>query len=372
MGYNTKYINNGTIDLRELLHLDYVSDMVSTIQDPIWHAEGNVFIHTQMVIDSLHGLKEFNELEENEKEIVLLSALFHDVEKRSTTTTELIDGIERIVAPSHARKGESTTRLILYSETNLSHEVREEICKIIRYHTKPVHLTEEYDVIKIASECKIKLLCILAKADILGRTCPDADSLIDNIDYFALVAKELDCYDKEFSFKNDLQRFKYLNKESESYLYEPFDNTRSRAILMSGIAGSGKDYWIEKSSIKNVISLDDMRRARKIKHGDKKGNGQIIQEAKEMARVYLRNGDDFIWNGTNITRDMRRVIISLFLEYNALVEILYIEPNLDLLVSQNKNREYPIPYKDQLKMISKLEVPTKCEAHILTKIIRNV
>lgn len=371
MAYRFKYIKNDTIDLRDMLHLDYVSDMVNTPQDPIWHAEGNVFIHTQMVIDSLSKIDEFHTLTESEKEIVLLSALFHDVEKRSTTTTEVIDGKERIVAPSHARKGESTTRQILYTEYNYPHEIREQICKIIRYHTKPVHTSEEYDVIKLSTEVNIKLLCILAKADILGRICEDSEKLLDNIEYCSLLAKDLNCYDKEFEFKSDLQRFKYLNKESEHYSYEPFDDTNSKVILMSGVAGAGKDTWIIKSGITNVISLDDMRRELKVKHGDKKANGQIIQKAKEIARGYLRKGESFIWNGTNITRDMRNAIISLFLEYNAFVEIVYIEPIFDIIIEQNKNREYQIPLKEQIKMIKKLDVPTKSEAHILTKILRD-
>ena len=33
--------------------------------------------------------------------------------------------------------------------------------------------------------------------------------------------------------------------------------------------------------------------------------------AKEEARTYLRKGQDFVWNATNITRQMRAQLIDL-------------------------------------------------------------
>ena len=50
-----------------------------------------------------------------------------------------------------------------------------------------------------------------------------------------------------------------------------------------------------------VISLDKMRNERGISPTDKTGNGQVIQEAKEQARVYLRRQESFVWNATNTT-----------------------------------------------------------------------
>src|SRR6185436_4511336 len=89
--------------------------------------------------------------------------------------------------------------------------------------------------------------------------------------------------------------------------FESFDDTKGTMIIMSGIAGSGKDYYITKNYPEYPgVSLDDMRRSEKIRHGDTKGNGHIIQEAKELARQYLRSGTAFIWNATNITRQMRK------------------------------------------------------------------
>ena len=80
---------------------DWFRDMQGVQQIPIWHAEGDVFIHTKMVINSLVNLLEFHNLTDQEKHIVLTACLLHDVEKRSTTVKEIINGLA-IIAKADA------------------------------------------------------------------------------------------------------------------------------------------------------------------------------------------------------------------------------------------------------------------------------
>ncbi len=40
----------------------WINSMKGVEQDHWWHAEGDVFVHTQMVVDELTSLPEFNEL----------------------------------------------------------------------------------------------------------------------------------------------------------------------------------------------------------------------------------------------------------------------------------------------------------------------
>lgn len=88
---------------------DWFKDMKGIPQDEVWHSKGDVFTHTKMVVEALIALPEFKALSEQDKHILFASALLHDVEKRSTTTTEEIDGKIRIVSPRHAKRGEFTT-----------------------------------------------------------------------------------------------------------------------------------------------------------------------------------------------------------------------------------------------------------------------
>ena len=48
-----------------------------------------------------------------------------------------------------------------------------------------------------------------------------------------------------------------------------------------------------------IVSLDAIRRKHKIDPTDKSGNGWVVQTAKEEARIYLRKGQNFIWNATH-------------------------------------------------------------------------
>ena len=156
---------------------DWFRDMQGVPQDAIWHAEGDVFTHTKMVVEAMLNLPEFQELDEQEKHILFASAMFHDIEKRSTTTTEIIDGKERIVSPKHAKKGEFTARTILYKDIITSFHIREQITKLVRLHGLPLWAIEKSDptkeVISASLVVNTKLLSILAKADVLGRICAD-------------------------------------------------------------------------------------------------------------------------------------------------------------------------------------------------------
>ena len=54
----------------------WVQDMFVTEQDNIHHSEGNVGIHTNMVMDAMIALPEFKELSLEEKKILFLGSLF--------------------------------------------------------------------------------------------------------------------------------------------------------------------------------------------------------------------------------------------------------------------------------------------------------
>lgn len=168
----------------------------------------------------------------------------------------------------------------------------------------------------------------------------------------------------QFLFPSNLARFNYFQKECESPDYEPFDETSCEVILLSGLPGAGKDTFIkEHYSDHPVVSLDNLRRTQKISPKNKKGTGQIVQLVKEQAKSHLRNKVDFVWNATNITRQMRKQLIDLFVTYGARVKLVYIEVPYEKLLQRNLDRAHPVPNSILEKMIRKLEVPSLVEAH---------
>jgi putative nucleotidyltransferase with HDIG domain len=349
----------------ELQVFSWIRDMKDVPQSPVHHAEGNVDIHTQMVLKELINLIDYQELPKQQQEIVWAAALLHDVEKRSCTK---LDEDGNIVSPNHAKKGALTTRQILYREIETPFEIREMIVGLVRYHGLPIWIFEKPDPTKAFSlaslEVDTKLLVILAKADILGRICEDAHDMLYRIEMFKELCIEQDCYGKPKEFPSNLSRFKYFQKSDQSPTFVSFDDTKTEVIVLAGIAGSGKDYYL-KTSYPNhkVVSLDDLRRAKKIDHNDSKGNGRVIQEAKEMAKEYMRKQIPFVWNATNITRQMREQLIDLCLIYSAKITIIYLEVPYKKLLHQNTNRDNPIPAIAIERMINKLEVPKIWEAH---------
>jgi putative nucleotidyltransferase with HDIG domain len=348
----------------ELQKWNWVKDMQGVPQSPIHHAEGDVAVHTQMVLKELIQLDEYALLTEQEKEIVWTAALLHDVEKRSTTST---DENGNIVSPGHAKRGAQTTRQILYIDFSVPFFIREEIVALVRYHGLPLWVFEKPNpvqaLLKASLEVNTKLLVLLAKADVLGRVCTDAKELLYKIELFKELCIEQDCWGKPKVFASVLSKFQYFRKEDREPSFEVFDDTKTAVVLLSGIAGSGKDFYVAKNYPNTpVISLDDLRRKAKVDYKDARGNGRVIQAAKEQAKEYLRNQTPFIWNATNITLQMREQLIDLMEPYKPTIKIVYIEVPYKKLITQNSNRNFSIPNIAIEKMIDKLEVPRAWEA----------
>ncbi len=346
---------------------DWFREMKGVPQDKEWHAEGDVYSHTKMVVEALIALPEFNALNPQDKHILFASALLHDVEKRSTTTTEEIDGKARIVSPRHAKKGEHTARKLLYTELDTPFEIREQITKLVRLHSLPLWAIEKKDpnkeVINASLVVNTKHLSILAKADMLGRKCEDQEDILLKIELFNELCIDNNCYGKPRFFESDYGRYLYLNRPNSSPDYVPFDDLKFEVIVMCALPGSGKDTYIKRNFNLPVLSLDNIRRENKIDPTNKKKNGQVIQLGKEKAKEFMRARQSFVFNATNITSDMRAKWISLFIEYGGRVKIIYLEVPYKQLLSQNHNREHKVPEKVVESLIDKLEIPTPKEAH---------
>lgn len=353
---------------------DWVRDMSGVPQDPVHHKEGDVAIHTNRVLKALLQLEEYKALPAQEQEILWAAALLHDVEKRSTTVKEE-DG--SITSKGHAKKGALTTRLLLYTRYAAPFIIREQIANLVQYHGLPLWAIEKKNPAKAVIEASLvvdtKLLSLLARADALGRECADQPDLLYRIDLYEALCQENNCWGVPKAFTTPNAQFQYFRKEECYPDFVPFDDFGATVILLSGLPGAGKDTYVFHH-YKNwkVINLDEIRKQNKIAPRDKSGNGRVIQMAKEQARVCLRKGEPFVWNATNITKQMREQLIELFLTYKAYVKIVYVEVPYHQLHFQNTNREAVLPYLAVDKLVEKLEVPKPWEAHEITYYVKDV
>lgn len=127
----------------------WVEEMHHTPQDPEHHGEGDVGVHTEMVLNALITLPEFQQLPAQQQEVLWAAALLHDVEKRSTTVQE--NG--RIQSHGHARRGELTARQILWRDIPTPFVLREQIVALVRLHGLPLWLLERRNRAFAAHSC---------------------------------------------------------------------------------------------------------------------------------------------------------------------------------------------------------------------------
>ena len=80
--------------------------------------------------------------------------------------------------------------------------------------------------------------------------------------------------------------------------------------------------------------------------------------ARERCREYLRKGESFAFNATNLLRQTRGNWINLFADYSARIELVYVEPPLTTILRQNKNRSRQVPEKVIRELAAKVEPPT--------------
>jgi putative nucleotidyltransferase with HDIG domain len=346
--------------------ISYFEDMEKTPQDPIYHAEGNCYIHTNMVLNELFKLILNSDLTENEKVILKYSALFHDIGKPKRTKVE---DNGRVSANGHSKTSYHIANELLDDVKNLLFEDKLQILNLIFYHGEPNWIMKskdgEREVIEISQDCNIKLLCYLVEADIKGRKCLDNsdDDFLLNLEYFKEIAIKLNCFYQPYQFNSSLDKFNYLVKRTHHYSDMAYNDLKSKVYLICGLPGSGKSTYIKNIFISNlnVISLDSIRKELKIKATAEQG--LVINTAKERAKEFLRKGIDFVWDGTNVTKTTREGLINIFNDYNAEINIIFIQKSLKEILKQNKSREMAVPENVIFNLYRKLEYPKNIEAH---------
>jgi predicted kinase len=338
-------------------------------QDPFFHAEGDVWVHTLMVCESLLENPRWRALPPEKREIVFAASLLHDVAKPATTREE--NG--RVTSRGHSKRGEILGRGLLW-RMGAPFQAREQVAGLIRYHQLPFFLIDSDDarrrLFTASQTARCDLLAMVAEADARGRICEDQRRLLDNIDLFKQFSVEQGCLDAPREFPSDHSRFLYFRKEDRDPDYLAFDDTICEALVMSGLPGAGKDHWIEAHAPDwPVISLDELRREMRIR--PEENQGPVVAQARERAREHLRRKQSFIWNATNISRQLREHCISLCAAYNARVRIVYVETGPATLAEQNRSRARVVPPEVINRLLARWEPPDLTEAHLLELIIRS-
>ena len=145
--------------------------LVGCLQEPEWHPEGDVWVHTLLVVDEARA--GIDDLTRAEQVAIMLGAACHDLGKPPTTA--VIDG--RIRSLGHEEAGVPVATALL-DRLNVHAidgvDVRREILGIVAHHLKPGAWFKAGDVgdgafRRLAQKVNLELLARVARADCMGR-----------------------------------------------------------------------------------------------------------------------------------------------------------------------------------------------------------
>lgn len=335
--------------IRDLIDLNvdgyYNWDKIKTIpefaalktceQDPHWHAEGNVWVHTVNVCKHASDIAHIHK--DDLCEVFLAAALFHDIGKPITSKA---DKNGRIHSYGHEEAGEKITRALLWDEDI---EKREQVCSLVRWHMEILHVLEHKDylerIVELSKDCNMHMLIDLKRCDLQGSLSYDEQRYEDfkTLNTIRNIVTMLGENISKLPLKNQLRNF------------ERYD--ANKIYVMVGLPGSGKSTWVQNHCRHDnkedggtnwaIISRDSIRVAQGIcKPGEKVVGTRTQEEAvseqfdRELVDA-VKNHYTVLIDNINLTRKYRDKYKELLRGYNIKWVYVYLQaPTLD----DNKER----------------------------------
>lgn len=155
-----------------------LSALKSTKQDRLWHPEGDVLTHTALALQALHKIPRFKDLDPNDKFVVGLGVLCHDMGKATTTKEEWNPKHNRTVVTSHNHHLEGVEEGRRFLERiGVGDRIKRKVEGLVRFHMDHIWTRGRRATRKLARELfeggrglGISTLALVVEADHSGRT----------------------------------------------------------------------------------------------------------------------------------------------------------------------------------------------------------
>lgn len=140
-----------------------LGDLIKIEQEPKHHPEGNVWIHTLLVVDECARVRTKSE----DARIFMWAALLHDLGKAPTTSIRK----GKITAYDHDKVGKELSIEFLEACTDDSKFI-EKVSKLVRWHMQTLFVVKDLpfaEVKSMLSEVSLDEIALLSICDRLGR-----------------------------------------------------------------------------------------------------------------------------------------------------------------------------------------------------------
>lgn len=170
-----------------------LQSLIDCKQTPVWHPEGDVWMHTLLCLDHASKLRTGND---DDDLVLMLAVLCHDLGKPLTTFTRQ-DG--KIVSPGHDTAGIEPAHSFI-NRIWRRNDLQERVLPLVEHHMKPAQLVKgnagERAYRRLALEVqRLDMLAKVARCDVLS-TGVDVENRLRDLETFLKKAQSLDISDK--------------------------------------------------------------------------------------------------------------------------------------------------------------------------------
>lgn len=370
---------NGILDVNWdlIVTIPEFKRLQDTPQSNVWHKEGDVFKHTQLVTNQMIEELTLNDVEKTSKYYMLMvaSALCHDLGK--ATTTRWDETKNDYACKNHGAEGARITRKLFYDENV---DMREKLCSMVRWHMTLHHIFDNKEktipkLIDLSCWCRVPIsdMCILNYCDSKG-SINDTESeeyLTNKFNEIERICIEKDIFDKPYKFINEQHRVIFYSTHDIETRKQQLGITENckhpfTVFVMIGLPGSGKDTYIKNHlSHLPTVCRDDIRIEMGMQGekptGTKSEEDKVTQIFNKKMLELCEQNKSFVVNNTNLKKQYRDEYKKLIMKYNPYIVYVYVEAPTINDNKERRNGQMPLSVID--RMIDNFEYPLPTEYH---------